>query len=143
MRSRPNLTSHPPPARRKRRKAKPVTEEGNSEEGEEAETTEESEAGHSESEETLLGIETESPLAVGAGVLLSVVLAALAFKSTNRVVLSVVGLFALAFAVLDSRELLHQLDESRAGLAALAGLIALLHLGAAVVAAREARAITE
>lgn len=115
-------------------------EEGHSEEGESG-ATEGTEETHSESKETLLGIDIESPLAVGAGVVLSLVLAALAFRSNNKVVLIVVALFALGFAVLDGKELFHQLDENRTGLAVLAGVIALLHLGAAGVAGRQARAI--
>lgn len=117
-------------------------EEGHSEESE-GEAGEQSEAEHSDSEETLLGIDIESPLAVSAGVLLSLVLAALAFMSTNRIVFVVIALFALTFAVLDGRELFRQLDESRGGLAVLAGLIALLHLGAAVIAGRTARTLPE
>lgn len=96
---------------------------------------------HTEDKETLLGIDIESPVAVGAGVFVSMLLAALAFRSNNRIVLGAVALFALGFAVLDGRELFHQLDENRTGLAVLAGVIALLHLGAAVVAGREARAV--
>jgi hypothetical protein len=67
-------------------------------------------------------------------------LAGLAFRTNNATVLVVVALFALGFAVLDGRELLHQLDEDRTGLAVLAGVIAVLYLGAAGIATKEARA---
>jgi hypothetical protein len=46
---------------------------------------------------------------------------------------------SLAFAVLDVREVFHQVDENRAGLAMLAGAVAALHVSAAVVAGRMAR----
>jgi len=48
----------------------------------------------------------------------------------------------LLFAALDVREIFHQSDESKIGLALLAGFVALLHVGAAAVAGlmgREAR----
>lgn len=70
----------------------------------------------------------------------SLVLAALAFRSSNRLVFVITALFALVFAVLDGRELFRQLDENRTGLAVLAGVITLLHLGAAGIAGWEARA---
>ena len=40
----------------------------------------------------------------------------------------------LVFAALDVREVFHQSDESRTGLAVLAGFVGLFHLGAGVVA---------
>lgn len=111
-------------------------EEGHSVEGEgEVEGTEAEDA-----EETLLGIDLESPAAVVTGVVVSLILAVLALRSDKRAALIVIALFTLAFAILDVRELLHQFDEDRSGIAALAGLIAVLHLGASAVAAREARA---
>jgi len=39
-----------------------------------------------------------------------------------------------AFAVLDFRELIHQLDESNTGLAFVAGAVAVLHVAASVTA---------
>ena len=45
----------------------------------------------------------------------------------------------VAFAVLDVREVVHQLDEDNGGLALLAGVVAALHLGAAAVALALAR----
>lgn len=120
------------------------SEEAHSEEGE-GEAAEESEESHSEAEEgeeTLLGIDIESPFAVGAGVVVSLLLAALGFRSNNRAALIVIALFAFGFAVLDGRELLHQLDEDRTGLAVLAGAIALLHLAAAGIAGGEARRVS-
>ena len=40
----------------------------------------------------------------------------------------------VAFAALDVREVVHQLDEENAGLAVLAGVVAALHLGVAAIA---------
>jgi hypothetical protein len=40
----------------------------------------------------------------------------------------------IAFAALDLREVFHQIDESEAGLAVLAGPVAALHIAAAIVA---------
>jgi hypothetical protein len=111
-------------------------EEGHSEEGEEAGA----EDSHSDDEETVLGIDIEQPLFVAAGVIVSLVFAVLALRSDSRWMLVVIVLFALAFALLDTKELFHQLDEDKAGLAVLAGVIALLHLGVAALAGREARA---
>jgi hypothetical protein len=48
----------------------------------------------------------------------------------------------VVFAALDVRELVHQLDESDCGLAALAGAVALLHLAAAVAAMLRTQATT-
>jgi hypothetical protein len=38
----------------------------------------------------------------------------------------------LVFAALDVRELVHQIDESKGGLAVLAGVVAVCHLAAAL-----------
>lgn len=53
--------------------------------------------------------------------------------------LGLVALVALVWAVLDVRELLHQLDESRTGIAVVAAAVAILHLAAAAVSGRLAR----
>lgn len=93
---------------------------------------------HSE-KETLLGVDIEGLLFVTIGVLVSIGLAILAFRSNNPVLFLVVVPFALVFAVLDGKELFHQLDESRSGLTALAGVIALLHLNALLSSPDERR----
>jgi hypothetical protein len=49
--------------------------------------------------------------------------------------LVVVAVAMLAFAALDVREVVHQLDIDKSGLAVLAGAIAALHAAAGVVAA--------
>jgi hypothetical protein len=53
-------------------------------------------------------------------------------------VLGVVAVAMVAFGALDVREVIHQANESRTGLAVLAGLVAALHLAAALLAARAA-----
>ena len=84
--------------------------------------------------EKVLGIDVESTplvlLAVGA----SIAFAVAVWSSDRRSVLLAAGLFALVFAVLDVTEVAHQVGESRAGIAVLAALIALVHLAATFVA---------
>lgn len=53
-------------------------------------------------------------------------------------VLTVVALAMAGFCALDVREVVHQAEESRTGLAMLAAVVAALHLGAALLAARAA-----
>jgi hypothetical protein len=52
----------------------------------------------------------------------------------NRL-LALTAAAVLGFAVLDAREVAHQIDINKNGLAVLAGLVAVLHLAAAAVAA--------
>lgn len=111
------------------------SEEGHSDEG----ATPSAEESLPKVKETVLGIDIEHPLFVAAGVVLSLVLAALALTSSKRLVLVVIGLFALGFALLDAKELFHQLDEDRIGLAVLVGVIGALHLSAAGVAGQQTK----
>jgi len=53
-------------------------------------------------------------------------------------VLGAIALIALAWAALDVREAVHQVDESRTGIAMLAIAVAALHLAAALLAGRMA-----
>jgi hypothetical protein len=65
----------------------------------------------------------------------SLALAAAAFARPRAVtLLALVGVAMLAFAALDVREVVHQLDEHARGLALLAGTVAALHLAAAAAA---------
>jgi hypothetical protein len=50
--------------------------------------------------------------------------------------LTLIAVIALAWAALDVRETVHQLDESHTGIAILAGVVAVLHLAAAAIARR-------
>jgi hypothetical protein len=119
-------------------------EAGHSETGEKSAHSEapHTETAHSEAE-TLFGVDIESPLFVGVGVVLSLILAALALRWIDRRAFVVIGLFALAFAALDAREVFHMIDESRAGLAGLAGVIALIHLTIVAIAHHQWRATAE
>lgn len=91
---------------------------------------------HSEaSSETLLGINPESiPLLIVAIVVSLGLSAAVWLRPDLTIVLIVVAVAMLAFAALDIREVVHQLDASRDGLAVLAAFIAVLHAAAAVLA---------
>jgi hypothetical protein len=94
------------------------------------------EAGGSEknAEARILGIDIEAVPFVILAALGSLALAAAIWLRPNLVPLLLVAAAAmLAFAVLDIREVAHQAEEDRAGLAAFAGVIALLHLAAAGV----------
>ena len=129
-------------------------EEGHSEEGAEATHSEsESESAsqpagsgdaHSEDEQ-LLGIGLESTPLIVLALLGGFALAAAAASDLRhrRAFLVVVAVIALAWAALDVRELLHQIDESREGIAAIAAAVALLHLLAGVVAARAANSVSD
>jgi hypothetical protein len=90
--------------------------------------------------ERVLGVDIESTplivLAVLAGLALSA--AAATDLGRRRAFLLAVALIALAWAALDVREVLHQIDESREGIAAVAVAVAVLHLLAATVAGRRA-----
>ena len=91
------------------------------------------------SSESLLGINPESTGLVLVAVALSLLLAALILTVRSPLIAAAVALAMLAFTALDIREVAHQLNESRSGLAALAAAIALLHVLAGVAALRTAR----
>jgi hypothetical protein len=89
-------------------------------------------------EETLFGTDPEStPLVVLVASLLPA--AGCWFRPEWRWLLVVTAFAMGAFAVLDLREVIHQLDESDAGLAFVAGAVATLHVAAAVTAVILAR----
>jgi len=124
--------------------------------GEHARTTE-SDSGHSDSgqpeagrdgsarpaaehhSETLLGINPEATGLVAAAVALSLLLAALILTVGSPLLAISVALVMLAYTALDIRELTHQLNESHAGIGALAATVAVLHLAAGAAALRTAR----
>jgi hypothetical protein len=107
-------------------------------EGESAEAGHvEGEAGHSDSSEDLLGIDPESVGLVIVAVIGSLALAAGAWLRPDLSwLLWLTALAMVAFAALDVREFIHQLDESRGGLAVLVALVTLLHAAAALLAFR-------
>ncbi len=107
-----------------------TTETGHSEVGENPAT-------HSAevSSETLLGVNPEAPALVAVAVLLSLGFAALILTVRSRAIAVAIAATMLVFTALDIREVVHQVNESRTGLALLAAFVALLHLGAAIAAA--------
>ncbi len=102
-----------------------------------AETSGESGAAHAEGER-LLGVDVESTPLVVLAVLAGLALAALAASRIGllRGFLFTVVVIALAWAALDIREVVHQLDESRTGIAVVAIAVAALHLTVAVISGR-------
>jgi hypothetical protein len=96
-----------------------------------------SEAG-GETTEKVFGINTESIGLVVVLVIASLVLAGTALMVRSPLVLGAIIVVALAATVFDVREIAHQLDESRNGVATLAALTMTLHLLVALVAAGSA-----
>lgn len=91
-------------------------------------------------EETLFGNDPESTPLVVLAIVASLLLAAGCWFRPEWRWLLVVTAFAMAgFAVLDLREVIHQLDESDTGLASVAVAVATLHVTAAVTAVILAR----
>lgn len=88
-----------------------------------------------EGEERIFGVDPDSPWAVALAVVASLALAAGVALIGSTPVLVLTGLFALAFAAGDLRELVRQLDESNAGIAVIAALLLVAHLLVAALAA--------
>jgi hypothetical protein len=91
-----------------------------------------------ERSERLLGVDPESSGLLAVAVVVSLALAALVWRGEPPWLLGLVALVMAAFAALDVREVVHQIDESRTGLTLVALLVAALHLAAAGLAARAA-----
>jgi hypothetical protein len=91
---------------------------------------------HADANEAVLGLNTESTPLIVLAWIVGLGLAALAATRFGRLpaVLLAVALIALAWAALDVREVVHQLDESRTGIAVLAAIVAVLHLAAGLLA---------
>jgi uncharacterized oligopeptide transporter (OPT) family protein len=90
---------------------------------------------HAEKGVTLLGINTESLGLEIVAIVASLALAAAALLLRQRLVLVAIIAFALVFAAGDVRELVHQINESHAGIAAIAAILIVLHLSVAATAA--------
>ncbi len=93
------------------------------------------EKSHGEAGATILGVNTESVALTVVAVILSLLLAAAIWLVRSQLVLLAVAGFGLVFAAGDIRELVHQLNESHAGIAAIAAVLIVLHLAVAAVAA--------
>ena len=92
-------------------------------------------AASSETKEKLFGIETESTGLVIAVVLLSLILSAGLLVIRSPLILIAAVVVVLGATAFDVRELAHQIDESRNGVAVLAALTGVLHVAVAAVAA--------
>jgi hypothetical protein len=118
--------------------------EGAHNESGESKGTASGEAGHAESgtehaaSERLLGVDVESTPIVVLAVLAGLALAALAASriGLRRGFLLTLVVIGLAWAALDIREVVHQLDESRTGVAVVAMAVAALHLTVAAISGR-------
>lgn len=86
------------------------------------------------SSETVLGINPESPGLVATAIVLSVFLAVAISLRPGSLVLSVASAFGLIFAFLDTLEILHQFQERRPSIAAIAAVAALFHLAITALA---------
>jgi hypothetical protein len=91
--------------------------------------------GQEHNDERVLGVDVESPLTVTPAVILSLGVAVVLWLTRRRSQAIVAAVFALAFAAFDIGEVVHQLDEGRAGLVVLAA-IATGHLAAGALASR-------
>jgi hypothetical protein len=103
--------------------------------------------GHAEvaakSELRPFGIDVEAAPFVALAAAASLALALTAWlRPSSAPLLQLVAAALLAFAVLDVREVAHQVDEHRGGLAALAAAVALAHGAAAAVATWMARPLS-
>ncbi len=93
------------------------------------------ESRETKSDEMLFGIDPESTPLVVVAVVLSLALAAGCWLRPGwRWLLVLTAVAMVAFAALDVREVVHQFDESNAGLGLIALLVAVLHAAAAVTA---------
>jgi len=107
------------------------------------------ESGGETNSEKIAGVDPESWTLVGLAIAVSLLLAAGVYWRRGRWFVAA-GAFALLFAAGDVRELVHQIQESRATVATIAGILIALHLliAAAAAAARwqrggQARAMPE
>lgn len=118
------------------------SEEGGGEgEGSHATSAPSEPAQETHEEPRLLGINPEStPLVVLASIASLLLVAAVLRWPNTAALLALVALAMLAFAALDVREVVHQLDEDHTGIAILAAIVAALHFAAAGVAAMQTRA---
>jgi hypothetical protein len=97
-------------------------------------------SGGERSELRPLGVDLEAAPVVALAAVASLALALPAWlRPRAATLLAIVAAAMFAFAALDAREVLHQLDEHRTALVLLAATVAALHAAAAAVAGRMAR----
>jgi hypothetical protein len=97
---------------------------------------EHAETSHGEAGVEILDVDTESLALTVVAVVASLLFAvAVSLRRWPRLILPLVAGFGLVFAAGDGRELVHQLDESNAGIAAIAAILIGLHLAVAALAA--------
>ena len=96
--------------------------------------------------ENIAGIDPESWLLVGLAIAMSLLIAAGVYWRRGRW-LAVAVAFAIVFAAGDTRELVHQIQESRTAVATIAAILIALHLliagGAAYAIRQQARTVPE
>ncbi len=90
---------------------------------------------HHETGVKILGINTESLGLEIVAIVSSLLLAAAALLLRQRLVLLAIIGFGIVFAAGDIRELVHQIADSHADIAAIAGVLIVLHLAVAGAAA--------
>ncbi|MCA1831838.1 MAG: hypothetical protein ABR548_08085 [Actinomycetota bacterium] len=83
--------------------------------------------------ERIFGLDLERPGIVAIATVLTLALAATALLWRDRKALMLILLFAIAFAVLDVREAVHQNSEGRTSVLAIASVLAAIHVIAAGV----------
>lgn len=93
--------------------------------------------------ESFFGLDYEATPFVALAAACSLVLAAAVWLRPGWApLLGVVAVAMLVFAALDVREVVHQVDESKGGLAVLAVVVAVCHLATAALAALTGRSAT-
>jgi hypothetical protein len=92
--------------------------------------------------ERVFGIDIESTALVASALAVSIAFAIALWLRVGVLIPLGIAAFALTAAAFDVREVLHQIDESRTNLAAIAALVALFHMAAASVAVVLARRLT-
>ena len=85
----------------------------------------------------VFGIDAESPLAVGGLIVASLALAAAVWLRPTRLLFAVIAVFSLGLVIFDALEVQFQLGEAIA-VAVIAAMVALIHLTAGLIAARQA-----
>jgi hypothetical protein len=105
-----------------------------------AEHAEEADGGESES---FVGVDYEATPFVALAAAFSLALAAAVWLRPRwALLLGAVAVAMVLFGALDAREVVHQLDESKGGLAVLAGVVAACHLLAGVLAVLMGRSVS-